>query len=100
MGYCTTPDQYLEIESPRDVAVAEYCEWQQEQLRGPTLKGEVRKARDALLKEGFDLEQTYKDRNSGFLIDNGVKPGIAKRFTDDMATWNKRHKTSRIERDN
>ena len=76
----TTPAQDLEIEGPRDVAVQEYTDWQQEQVRDPTLKEEVRKARDAMLEEGYDLEQIYKDRNSGFFIEKGVRPGIAKRF--------------------
>jgi hypothetical protein len=93
----TPPAQDLEIEGPRDVAVEEYSDWQQEQVRDPTLKEEVRKARDAMMEEGYDLEQIYKDRNSGFLIEKGVRPGIAKRFADDIATWNKRRKTNRTE---
>ncbi|KAK5309506.1 hypothetical protein LTR93_012213 [Exophiala xenobiotica] len=91
--------QDLEIEGPRDVAVEEYAEWQQEQVRDPSLKEEVRKARNAMLEEGFDLEQIYRERNSGFFVDKGVKPGIAKRFADDIGAWSKRRKANhRIER--
>jgi hypothetical protein len=93
----TPPAQDLEIEGPRDIAVEEYSDWQQEQVRDPTLKEEVRKARDAIMEEGYDLEQIYKDRNSGFLIEKGVRPGIAKCFADDIITWNKRRKTNRPE---
>jgi hypothetical protein len=79
--------------------VAEYSEWQQEQVQDPTLKGEVQKAEDVVLGEGFDLEQIYRGRNSGFLIDKGVKRGIANCFVDDIPIWNKRRKASRTERD-
>ncbi|KAK5311769.1 hypothetical protein LTR93_011611 [Exophiala xenobiotica] len=88
----STPAADLEIEGPRDVAVEEYAEWQQDQVRNALLKQGVQKARNAMLEEGFDLEQVYEERNSKFLVDRGVKPGIAKRFADDIGVWSKRRK--------
>jgi hypothetical protein len=48
-----------------------------------TLKAGFRKARDAVLAGGVDLEQIYGDQDSSFFIDKGVMKGIARRFVSD-----------------
>lgn len=44
------------------------------------LKVEFRKACDVIMVDGLDLERGYEDQDPGFLIQNGVKQGIARRF--------------------
>jgi hypothetical protein len=82
----------LDIAGPRDVAVKNYSEWQQLQVLDASLKDEVRKACSAVLEEGLDLEQVHEDQDSNFLIEKGVKRGIARRFVSDIETWAKRAK--------
>jgi hypothetical protein len=82
----------LNIPGHRDVAVREYSDWQQSQVHDISLKVEFRKARDAVLAEGLDLELVYKDQDSEFLIKQGVKRGIIRRFVDDVEIWVKRSK--------
>ncbi|CAI7595764.1 unnamed protein product [Penicillium palitans] len=58
----------LDIPGPRDVAVKEYtC--------------------DAMLEDGLDLEQVYKDQDPEFFISKGIKRGIARRFVEDIKGW-------------
>lgn len=87
----------LEIEGLQDVAVKEYAEWQQEQVQDPLQKEEIRKARDFILGDHYDLGLIHEDPSSSFLINKGVKEGTAKRFARDIASWNKRRKTTNEE---
>jgi hypothetical protein len=48
-------------DSPRDVAVRLYSEWQQSKVVNETLKTEFQKACDIALNDGLDLEQVYED---------------------------------------
>jgi hypothetical protein len=82
----------LEIPGLRDLAVAEYSDWQQSQVDDEKLKAEFRKARDAALEDGLDLMQVHEDQDPGFFIKNGVKRGIARRFVGDIEYWVKRCK--------
>jgi hypothetical protein len=83
----------LRIPGLRDVAVTDYCVWQQSQVRHESLKAEFRKARDAVLLEGLDLEQVHEDQDSEFLMKKGVKRGIARRFIRDIEVWAKRSRS-------
>ncbi|KAJ5737402.1 uncharacterized protein N7483_002527 [Penicillium malachiteum] len=71
------PQGFLEIPGLRDVAIAEYSDWQQSQVNDDRLKEEFRKARDTALEDGLDLVQIHKDQDPGFFIKNGIKRGIA-----------------------
>jgi hypothetical protein len=73
----------LQVSGLRDVAVREYSDWQQLQVRDESLKSEFQKAGDAVLAEGLDLEQLHTDQDAEFLIQKGVKRGIARRFIGD-----------------
>ena len=82
----------LEIPGHRDVAVKEYSEWQQLQVQDVSLKKEVRNACNVVLAEGLDLEQLHQDQDCEFLINKGVKRGIARRFVGDIESWVRRLK--------
>ncbi|KAJ5475378.1 hypothetical protein N7539_008444 [Penicillium diatomitis] len=75
---------FLEIPGLRDLAVAEYSDWQQSQVDDEKLKAEFRKARDATLEDGLDFMQVHEDQDPEFFIKNGVKRGIARRFIGDI----------------
>lgn len=77
----------LEIPGPRDVAVKEYGEWQESNVTNDTLKAAFRQACDAMLEDGLDLEQVYKDQVPEFFISKGIKRGIARRFVEDIKDW-------------
>jgi hypothetical protein len=62
--------------------------WQQSKVRDPFLKDEFGKAGDAALKAGFDLEQIYEKKDSGFFVQEGVILGVAERFPCDILLWN------------
>jgi hypothetical protein len=64
----------------RGLAVKMYREWQQSNVIDETLKGEFRKACDATLNDGLDLEQVYEDQDPNFYIQSGVKRGVARRL--------------------
>ena len=51
----------LNIPGLQDMAMTEYTNWQQSQVRDLTLKSEFQKACDIVLVDGLDLEQVYKD---------------------------------------
>jgi hypothetical protein len=70
----------LGIPGHRDVAVKDYTEWQLLHVQDGLLKSEVRKACEAVLEDGLDLEQLHHDQDFGFLVDKGVKRGIARHF--------------------
>ena len=82
----------LEIPGLRDTAVREYSEWQQSRVGDEMLKDEFQKACDVILKEEFDLELVYEDQDAEYLVKNGVKRGIARRFVRDIGPWVKRYK--------
>jgi hypothetical protein len=84
----------LEIPGPRDAAVIAYSEWQQSNVVDEALKEEFRKACNATLEDGLDLEQVYEDQDSGFFVQSGVKRGVARRFVSDIDGWAKRYKLS------
>ena len=51
----------LDIPGPRDAAVIAYSEWKQSNVIDEALKEEFRKACNATLDDGLDLEQVYED---------------------------------------
>jgi hypothetical protein len=84
----------LDIPGPRDAAVMAYSEWQQSNVVDEALKEEFRKACNATLEDGLDLEQVYEDQDPAFFVRSGVKRGIARRFVSDIDGWSKRYKLS------
>jgi hypothetical protein len=84
MPSISTPINLLNIPSPRDEAVEEYCAWQQSKVKKPTLKVEYQKACDVIIEDGMDLELICQDPNPDFLIKRGVKRGIAKQVVGDI----------------
>lgn len=83
-------EKRIHIAGLRDVAVQDYCEYHQSQVQDESLKAEFQNAANLVLAEGLDLEQLYADRDPGFLIQQGVKRGPARRFMDDIEPWAKR----------
>ncbi|KAJ5865177.1 uncharacterized protein N7529_007093 [Penicillium soppii] len=86
--------EVFDIPGLRDLAVAEYSEWQQSQVSDEKLKAEFRTARDLALGDGLDLLQVHEDQDPEFFIKNGVKRGIARRFVGDIIYWVKNNKCS------
>jgi hypothetical protein len=84
----------LDIPGPRDAAVMAYSDWQQSNVVDEALKEEFRKACNATLEDGLDLEQVYEDQDPAFFVRSGVKRGIARRFVSDIDGWSKRYKLS------
>ena len=68
----------LDIPGPRDSAVAAYTQWQQSNVVNEAQKIEYQNACDITLLEMLDLEQLHEDQNSDFLIQGGVKRGVAR----------------------
>lgn len=86
-GRTGTPRSPVTIVGLRDQAVREYSEWQCSNVGDNDLKLEFQKARDLTLAEGLDLEQLYEEHEHQFLVEKGVKRGIARRFVRDIKTW-------------
>jgi hypothetical protein len=42
----------------------------------------------------LDLEQLHEDQDSDFLIQGGVKRGVARRFVSDIGTWTELYKST------
>ncbi|KAI1839960.1 hypothetical protein JX266_013829 [Neoarthrinium moseri] len=75
----------------RDTVGAVYRDYQRSQVGTEALKDEFSKAWDLTLEHGYDLEQLYEEQNYQFLVDGGIKIGIAKRFVRDIKTWARKH---------
>jgi hypothetical protein len=85
-------DTCLDIPGLRDQAVKEYSEWQQSNVCDETQKADFRKACEAALEDGLDLEQVYEDQDPGFFIRKDVRRGVARRFICDIKKWVKDYK--------
>ena len=59
----------------------EYTEWQQSNVVDEKLKGKFLRASEAVLEGFMALEEVYEDPIPGFIVQNGIKSGIARRFT-------------------
>lgn len=70
--------------------MTQYCDWQCSNVGDTDLKLEFQKARDLTLAEGLDLELLYEDHEHQFLVEKGVKRGIARRFVRDIKTCTRR----------
>jgi hypothetical protein len=94
------PDQLTAVCAPPrlhvpglwDVAVEEYSDWQQSQVRSETLQADIREVRDIALADGLDLQQIYEDQDASFFVERGVKRGVARRFVRDIEHWVKQYK--------
>ena len=81
----------LDIDGHLDVGLKDYSKWQESRFENPSLQAEVRKANDALLAEGIDLQQVGQEYD--FLVkEKHVKRGIARCYVDDVPIWLKRLK--------
>ncbi|KAI9778682.1 MAG: hypothetical protein M1839_007913 [Geoglossum umbratile] len=63
------PITRLVVPGFRDIALKEYCDWQQSKVVDETLKAEYQKAYDVALEHGLDLEQIHMKQNSSFFVD-------------------------------
>jgi hypothetical protein len=77
----------LNIPGLQDIAMTEYTNWQQSQVRDLMLKSEFQKACDIILADGLDLEQVYEDQDPSFFLRHSVKRGIARHFVSDIQGW-------------
>jgi hypothetical protein len=77
-------------------ALKQYSAWQCSQVQHEELKKEYRKACSVALADGLDPEQLHEDQDADFLIEKGVKRGIARRFVRDMGRWAARQKISKV----
>ncbi|KAK3933746.1 hypothetical protein QBC46DRAFT_454626 [Diplogelasinospora grovesii] len=82
------------IPNPRDKAIRAYCDWHCRQVDDPEWKQGFQKACAITLREGFDLRHVYQDQDVKIFVTNGVKPGIARSFIDDVEIWVKETKAS------
>jgi hypothetical protein len=83
----TAGTQRLGIPGLRDDQVREYTEWQKLQVRDPLHKEAFNKACEAALKVGYDLDCIFKKQDLDFFINEGVIPGIAWSFCEDIYAW-------------
>jgi hypothetical protein len=72
------PSCSIQISGPRDIAGERYRDFQCCQTHNEDLKSEFRKAWDLALEHGHDFEQLYEEQNHQFLVNGGVKTGVAK----------------------
>jgi hypothetical protein len=77
MPSISIPIHCLDIPGFRDKVVEDYCSWQQSKVKKPILKVEYKKACNVIIEAGIDLELIHQDPNPEFLIERGVKRGIA-----------------------
>ncbi|KAF2825431.1 hypothetical protein CC86DRAFT_294846, partial [Ophiobolus disseminans] len=77
----------LDIPGPRNLAITAYSQWQQSNVVDEAQKMEYQKACNNTLLEMLDLEQLHKDQDFDFLIQNGVKRGVARRLVSDIEIW-------------
>jgi hypothetical protein len=97
MPSISIPIHRLDIPGFRDEAVEDYCSWQQSKVKKPTLKVEYKKACDMIIEAGMDLELIHQDPNPEFLIERGIKRGIAQRVVGDIDEWVQKYKRARTE---
>ena len=86
----------LDVPGPRDVALKQYSAWQCSQVQHEELKKEYRKACSVAMADGLDLEQLHEDQDADFLIEKGVKRGIARRFIRDIGRWAAHQKDTEV----
>ena len=65
--------------------------------KNPTLKVEYQKACDMIIEEGIDLELIRRDPKPDFLIERGIKRGIAEHVVGDIDYWVKKYKRAKTE---
>ncbi|KAI0162831.1 hypothetical protein BJ166DRAFT_279643 [Pestalotiopsis sp. NC0098] len=81
------PRSPIEIPGLRDVNVGIYSDWHGSHVDDPVLKQQFKLCGSLTLAEGYDLEQLWEEPNFQFLVDGGVKVGLAKRFIRDIKRW-------------
>lgn len=95
-GKWSTKDMAGGVKSPLvvsgylDTAVRKYTTWQQSRFEDVELKDEMSKACDIVLGHGLTLTHIHDDQDFQFLIDNGIKQGIARHFVGHIKMWTKR----------
>jgi hypothetical protein len=77
----------LNIPGFRDDAVKEYCAWQQSQVKEPALKAEYQTACGVILEEDMNLELIREVPDPDFLVERGIKRGIARQVVRDIDHW-------------
>lgn len=87
----------LNIPGPLDEAVEEYCAWQQSRFTKPKVKEEYQKACNIIIEDCMTLELIYRDPNPKYLMDRGIKRGVAEHIVGDIDEWVQNHKRARTE---
>ena len=82
----------LKVFGPRDVALKDFCEWQETQVEDPGLKEDFQKAHEVAMAHALDLELLYEDNDPEFLVTNGLKRGTARHMVGGIPEWVKRFK--------
>ncbi|KAH6653579.1 hypothetical protein BKA67DRAFT_503644, partial [Truncatella angustata] len=77
----------LNIPGLREDILQYYTMWHQSRVRQANLKSEFSKANDLTLESGFSLDQVHRDQNPAFYTEQGVKPGIARSYVEDIPGW-------------
>lgn len=74
----------------RDEDLQDYCDWQQTQVRKPSLKAAYQKLTDFVVDSGLDLELLHDDQDPQSLANEaGVPIGIARRYYRDIKRFAK-----------
>ncbi|KAK2469737.1 hypothetical protein H9L39_18552 [Fusarium oxysporum f. sp. albedinis] len=75
------------ISGMRDVNVSKYYAWHCSKNDNNVWKMEYEMACDLTLEEGLDLERIRLNQDTQFIIDKGVKKGVARRWVGDVEVW-------------
>lgn len=79
-----------------EVAVEEYTNWHLAKVSTENFKENIRRARDVVLENCLDLAQLHNPKvGPEFLVQEGVKIGVAYRFVNDTKKWLKQRKRKR-----
>lgn len=83
----------VEVSDLRDENVKNYFDWQQSQVRKPSLKTAFQKVTDFVIDRGLDLELLHEDQNPQFLVEEAEIPiDIARRYYQDIKSFAKHRK--------
>lgn len=75
------------IPGPRDNAIKRYCQWHCTQVNDKIWKTAFLKAGSITLEQGLDLKHVFADQDVEFYVKEGVLPGIARSFVEDVKKW-------------
>lgn len=77
----------LNIPGLREDVLENYTQWHHSKVGTAMLRNEFTKSKDFTLESGFSLDQVHRDQNAEFYIEQGIKPGIARSWVEDILSW-------------